>query len=151
MNRVRTRAGRMALYLECAGVIPIVDGSELRRSARLEGRRVIRHQGIAAAAVRLLPVPMAVCDLTKLNPEQRRRVRAAYRKKLRQRSPEILPCPKCRIASGMPKRSWRSRELAEAARARQKDTRLHVCPYPAPTELLASWASQLTPGNLSNP
>jgi len=149
VNTARKRAARLAIYLECTGLLPAVQGatyrdycaslekqycgleSAIRRSARIEGRRRIRQQGIQATASRLIPVPMAVCDLAKLNPEQRRRVRAAYRKKLRQRSPEILPCPKCRIASGMPKRFWSTRELAEGARARQKDPGLHVYPCPA--------------------
>jgi hypothetical protein len=149
VNAARKRAARLAIYLECAGLNPAVQGAtyreycvslekqyralelEVRRSARIEGRRRIREQEIQTTASRLIPVPIAVCDLAKLNPEQRRRVRVAYLKKISHSSPEILPCPKCRIASGMPKRSWSTRELAEKARSRQNDPRLHVYPCPA--------------------
>lgn len=75
MNAIRKRAARIALYIECAGIAPVVSGStyqeqcdsleeqycnidsELRRSLRLEGRRLIRQQGISAVAFRLIPVP----------------------------------------------------------------------------------------------
>lgn len=80
MNAARKRAARIALYIECAGVAPVVSGSpyrehcdylheqyrsitpEVRRSARLEGRRLIRQSlgrasgiwGIAANTMQYL-------------------------------------------------------------------------------------------------
>lgn len=74
MNRVRMRAARLAIFLECAGVVPIVDGTpyreccrfleeqycgldiELRRRSRIEARRRIRENGAETAAFRLIPV-----------------------------------------------------------------------------------------------
>lgn len=149
MNRRRKQAARIAVFLECAGLDPIVRGSTyqeyctslaeqycrletpLRRRARIEGRRRIRKEGIESAAVRLIPVPASACDLTKLTPQQRRRVGSRYRRTVRQRSPETPLCPKCRIAPGLPKRSWPTREMAEEAKSRQRDPRLHVYPCPA--------------------
>lgn len=108
MNRKRMQAARIAAFLECAGLVPIVRGSTykayctaldeqycgletaLRRRARLEGRRRIWEEGIEPAAIRLIPVPSPACDLTKLTPKQRRRVGAEYRRTVRQRSPETL-------------------------------------------------------------
>jgi hypothetical protein len=120
MNRTRKRAARLALYLECAGVIPIVDGSTYREfCASLLEQYCSR------------PIPVPVCDLLQLTPGERRRVRAEHRERVRRWPQETPPCPRCRIASGMPKRSWPSRERAEEARSRQKDPRLHVYPCPA--------------------
>lgn len=151
MNRRRMQAARIAVFLECAGLLPIVRGSTyqeyctyleeqycgletpLRRRARIEGRRRIREEGTESAAVRLIPVPAPTCDLTKLTPKQRRRVGAEYRQKIRQRSPETPFCPKCRIAAGLPKRSWPTREMAEEANSQQRDPLLHVYPCPAQT------------------
>lgn len=148
MNPLRMGAARLAVFIESAGVVPLVQGStyrdnfaalldqylrlemELRWYARVEGRRRIREQGLKAAAIRLIPVPAPVCDLSRLGPDQRRRVRLEYRRKLRRHSPATPLCPKCRIESGMPKRSWPSRAMAEQARARQNDPRLHVYPCP---------------------
>lgn len=149
MNSLRKQAARLAIFLECAGQVPAARGStykeqyaslekqycslepKLRRRARIEGRRLIRARGIGPMAIRLIAVPAPVCDLTKLSPVQRRRVRAEYRKRIRRRSPQTPLCPRCMIAPGMPKRSWPSRELAEQARLRQNDPRLHVYPCPA--------------------
>jgi hypothetical protein len=149
VNAARKRAARLAIYLECAGVVPIIQGStyrkhcasledqycsldvEVRQRARVEGRDLIRKQGIETAAIRLIPVAAPVCDLSNLSSDQRRRVRAEYRRKIRRNSVSMLLCPKCRIGPGMPKRSWCSRERAEEARARQNDPRLRVYPCPA--------------------
>ena len=148
MNRARMRAARLAIFIEAAGVVPIIHGStyreycrtleqqycalaiELRRHARVEGRRRIREKGTRAAAIRLIPVPPPTCDIAKLSPQQRRRVRAKYRRRILQRSPGMPLCPKCRLAAGMPKRSWPTREAAEQAASRQNDPRLHAYPCP---------------------
>lgn len=151
MNSTRKRAARIALFLECAGQRPVIEGStyreycegldrqylsiepELRWMARVEGRTRIRWAGgIEAVARRMIPVPAPVCRLAKLTPMQRRQVRSEYRQRVRHWPPETPPCPKCLIGAGMPKRSWPSRELAEQARNQQHDPRLNV--YPCPTQ-----------------
>lgn len=149
MNAVRKHAARIALFLECAGQHPVLQGStyrelcegldrqylsiepELRWMARVEGRmRIRRAGGIEAVARRMIPVPASVCNLAKLSPDQRRRVQAAYRKKLRGHSSDTPPCSRCLIGAGMPKRSWPSRELAEQAKSQQHDPHLYVYPCP---------------------
>jgi hypothetical protein len=148
VNRARLRAARLAILLECAGVVPIIHGStyreycrsleqqycgldiEVRRRARVEGRRRIRETGAEAAAIRLIPVPRPVCGIAKLSPRQRRRIRTAYRRKILRWQSETPPCSKCLIEAGMPKRSWPSRELAAEVRKRQNDPGLHVYPCP---------------------
>ncbi len=143
------RAARIAIFLESADAVPIVRGStyreyfgslqkqylglerEVRRRARVEGRRRIREQGLESAALRLIPVPLPVCNVAKLSPKQRRQVRMEYRQRVGRWLPETPPCPKCLIGPGMPKRSWPSRERAEQACSQQKDSGLHVYPCPA--------------------
>jgi len=94
MNATRKRAARLAVYLECAGQVPLIRGStyrdycdnlkkqycglelELRWYARIEGRRRIREHGVQAAAIRLIPVPLPVVNLPKVSPEKRPQRRA---------------------------------------------------------------------------
>ena len=78
------RAARHAIFIESADVVPIIQGStyreyfdslqeqyfglapEVRRRARVQGRRRIREQGLEAAALRLIHVPLPVCGVAKL-------------------------------------------------------------------------------------
>ncbi len=71
MNRTRKRAERLAIFIECSGLIPIIRDStytehckfleeqymnlepEARRSARAEGRQQIREQRVTSAPIRL--------------------------------------------------------------------------------------------------
>jgi hypothetical protein len=142
------RAARVAIFIECAGLIPIVRGStyseyckslleqytslepEVRRRARVEGRRRIRELGVESAAIRLIPVP-PVCVRSIIQRKQFQKLRARYREKSHRWPPEAPPCPKCCFAPGMPKRSWPTREMAEEVRSRQKESDLHVYPCPA--------------------
>ena len=149
MNSARKRAARIALFLECAGQHPVVQGStyseyceslewqylsikpELRWMARIEGRMRIRQAGgIEAVAMRLIPVLPPVCRIAMLPLKQRRRVREAYQKRIRGWPSETPPCPRCLLGAGMPTRSWPSRELAEQACSQQSDPRLNVYPCP---------------------
>ena len=149
MNRMRMRAARMAIFIECAGLAPIIRGStyseyceflneqymslepEVRRRVRVEGRRRLREQGVTAAAVRLIPVPQPVYNAPTVSPKRRQKLSLGYRDKMRRWPPETPPCPKCRIAQGMPKRSWPTREMAEEVCSQQNDPDLHVYPCPA--------------------
>lgn len=149
MNKLRMQAARIALFLECAGVVPEVKGSTyreyfdslhnqyyhlettLRRRARVEGRQRIRRERLVAVATRLIPIPPPLCNLARLSPKQRCQVQTQYRRKVRRRSPGTPLCPRCRVAAGMPKRSWSTREMAEQAASQQNDPRLHVYPCPA--------------------
>lgn len=148
MNRARMRAARMAIFIECAGVVPIIRGStyreycrfleeqytnlepEVRRRSRVEGRRRIREQGVEAAAIRLIPVPSPTYRTATINPGPRRKKRAKTQDKIRRWPPETPPCPKCRMALGIPKRSWPTREMAEEVLRRQNDPDLHIYPCP---------------------
>ncbi len=145
MNSARMRAARVAIFIECAGLIPIVRGStyseyfkflleqytslepEVRRRARVDGRRRIREVGVQSAAIQLIPVPPPAYRGPAIHPEKR----ARYQEKVRHWPPETPPCTKCRIARGMPKRSWPTREMADEVRSRQNDPDLHVYPCPA--------------------
>lgn len=149
MNEARKRAARLAVYLECAGQVPIIRGStyrdycdslkkqycalelELRWYARVEGRRRIREYGLQTAAIGLIPVPPRVKARPKIGPEKRRQQRARYLEQARRWPPDSPPCPKCRTARGLPKRCWPSLEMAEAVRVRQNDPGLRVYPCPA--------------------
>lgn len=148
MNRAKKRAARLAIFIECAGQVPIIRGSayshcckfleeqymnlepEARRRARVEGRRRIREQGVEALAIRLIPVPPPTDRTPMTNQEERLKQRAKYQEKIRRWPPETPPCPKCRIAPGMPKRSWPTREMAEEVLGQQNDPDLHIyqCP-----------------------
>ena len=149
MNCARMRAARIATFIECAGVLPIIQGSTyseyckfleeqyanldpvVRRRARVEGRQRLREQGVKSAAIRLIPVPSPVFDASTIQSELRRNRRAKYQDQIRRWPPETPPCPKCRIARGMPKRSWPTREMAEIVRSQQNDPNLRVYPCPA--------------------
>ena len=149
LNRARMRAARMAIFIECAGLIPVIRGStyneysefleeqymslepDVRRRARVDGRRLLREQGVMAAAIRLIPVPLPVYNGLTISRTHRQRLRLGYRDKMRCWPPETPPCPKCRIAPGMPKRSWPTRETAEEICSQQNDPDLHVYPCPA--------------------
>lgn len=147
MNRARKRAARMAVFIECAGLVPILHGStygeyckfleqqytdiepEVRRRARVAARRQLREQGVESAAIRLIPVP-SPCEKRTVDPKPRRKRRVKYRDQSRRWPQETPPCPKCRMAGGMPKRSWPTREMAEEVCSRQKDSNLHAYPCP---------------------
>lgn len=149
MNRARKRAARLAIFIECAGLIPAIRGStyseyckfleeqyvhlapEVRRHARVEGRRRLREQGVTSAAMRLIPVPSPVFGASTIQSQQRRKRRARYQDHMFRWPPETPPCPKCRIGRGMPKRSWPTREMAELILSQQNDSSLRVYPCPA--------------------
>lgn len=149
MNRARKRAARIAFFIECANMVPIIRGStyteyckfleeqytnlepELRRRARVEGRRRIREQGLTAMTLRLIPVPPPLSGTQTISPNRCQKQCSGYQDKMRRWPPETPPCPKCQIARGMPKRSWPTREMAEDVCSRQNDPNLHVYPCPA--------------------
>ena len=145
MNSHRRQALRLALYLSCAQIMPQFSGHsyrddeasftrqfqnlaiEIRREARRTGRRLIREaNGLEAAACHLLPAPRP--PLTKHAKWQRQCAR--YLNRMQSWPADTPPCPQCRIFRLFPKRSWPSREQAEAVRQRQNDPRLAVyeCP-----------------------
>jgi hypothetical protein len=94
MNATSKRAARLAVYLGCAGQVPLIRGStyrdycdslkkqycalelELRWYGRVEGRRRIREHGLQTAAIRLIPVPPWVRTTPKIGPEKRPQRRA---------------------------------------------------------------------------
>ena len=149
MNRLRKRAARLAVFLESAGSVPLVQGStygdycaslleqycrldlELRWYARVEGRRRIREQGLEAAAMRLIPAPTPLPIPADMSWRLRRRLRAHFRRRMLRWPPGTLPCPRCRMAAGIPKPAYPSRQIAEAIRASHADLTLHVYPCPA--------------------
>lgn len=149
MNRMRMRAARIAIFIECAGLAPIIRGAtyngycrslneqymslepEVRRRVRVEGRRRLREQGVAEAAIRLIPVPRPVYNAPTISPKRLQKLSSGYQEKMRSWPPETPPCPKCRIARRMPKRSWPTREMAEEVRLEQNDPDLHVYACPA--------------------
>ncbi len=137
----------MAVFIECAGLIPIILGAtyseyckfleeqytelepEVRRWARVEARRRLREQGVESAAIRLIPVP-SQWEKRTADPKPRRKRRVKYRDQIRRWPPETPPCPKCRMAGDLPKRSWPTREMAEEVCSRQNDPNLHAYPCP---------------------
>ena len=143
------RAARMAVFIECAGLVPILHGStygdyckfleqqytgiepEIRRRARVVARRQLREQGVESAAIRLIPVPLPASRKPAIDPGQHRKRRVKYRDQIRRWPPETPPCPKCRMAGGMPKRSWPTREMAEEVCSQQNDSNLHAYRCPA--------------------
>ena len=101
VNRAKKRAARLAIFIECAGQVPIIRGSayshcckfleeqymnlepEARRRARVEGRRRIREQGVEALAIRLIPVPPPTDRTPMTTQEERLKQRAKYQEKIR--------------------------------------------------------------------
>lgn len=148
MNRARKRAARLAVFLESAGVVPLIRGStyrdycdylleqylgldlDLRWYARVEGRRRLREQGVDAAAIRLIPMPTPLPIPRNHTWKQRRRLRAEFRRRMLLWPPGTVPCPICRMAPEIPKPAYPSRKVAEAIRASTHDPNLHVyaCP-----------------------
>lgn len=149
MNRARKRAARLAVFLESAGVVPLIRGStyrdycdsllaqylgldlELRWYARVEGRRRLREQGVNAAAIRLIPVPAPLSIPSAMSWKQRRRLQAQCRRRMLRWPPGTLPCPRCRMAPGIPKPAYPSRQIAETIRAGTHDPSLHAYPCPS--------------------
>jgi len=90
----------MAVFIECAGLVPILHGStygeyckfleqqytgiepEVRRRARVVARRQFREQGVEPAAIRLIPVP-SPCEKPTADPKPRRKRRVKYRDQIR--------------------------------------------------------------------
>lgn len=148
MNRARKRAARLAVFLESAGVIPLIRGStyrdycasfleqycgldlELRWYGRVEGRRRLREEGVESVAIRLIPVPAPLPIPPAMNWKQRRRLEGEFRRRMLRWPPGTVPCPICRMAPGIPKPAYPSRQIAEAIRANNGDPNLHVyaCP-----------------------
>lgn len=149
MTRARKRAARIAVFLESAGVVPLIRGStyrdyraclleqyldldlELRWYARVEGRRRLHEEGVDAAAFRLIPVPAPLPIPPNLTWKQRRRLRAEYHRRMLRWPPGTVPCPHCQMAPGLPKPAYPTREIAEAIRAGTHDPSLHVYPCPS--------------------
>ena len=130
----------MALYLHSIGIAPELIGRsyreylgslgrqmqqldpELRREAKRRGRRIAREVGLEKAVGHLVHKPRDPVI---------QRVAKARLHKLLNWPPETPPCPSCRVKKfNMPKRSWPSKESAEQERAKHKDDRLVVYPYP---------------------
>jgi len=146
MNIHRRQALRLALYLSCVQITLQLSGHsyrddeaslarqfqnlspETRRQARRTGRRLIRvANGLEAAACHL--VPILPPPLTKQAKWQRHCAR--YLNRIQSWPAETPPCPQCRIFRLLPKRSWPSREQAEAIRQRQNDPCFAVYECPA--------------------
>lgn len=144
-NILREQALRLALYLFHIGIDPQVSGASyheylseltpvycsvpgpLRKRGRREGRKAIREAGgVEPASSHLLPEP-------KLAPAISGPWKRSYEKHFKRMlnwSPETPPCLECRIGGFLPKRSWPSREAAEASRIVQNDPRLVSYPCP---------------------
>jgi hypothetical protein len=145
VNAARKEALRLALYLDCAGVAPILTGRgykqfrknlnqqlmalepELRKQARRKGRKMICvAPGLEEAASHLIP------DLSH-PPFGREKALSGY-ERCAQRillwPPETPPCETCRMWGGFPKKTWGSFEKAEEVRLRQNDSGLRAfeCP-----------------------
>lgn len=148
MNSARRRAARIALFIECAGQVPVPHGSSykeycqtleqqylsvepaIRRLARVEARKRIRDAGgVEQATTHLILDPPA--GVAAAISYFYRRQRTTFRRKIRKWPKETPPCPVCRMAWGMPKRSWSTRQMAEDAMKRQNDTQLIAYPCPA--------------------
>jgi hypothetical protein len=150
MNPARRDAMRLALYLRCIGVEPMVSGHcykdyrrslneqilsfdrEMRREARRRARKLIREApGLMNAAAHLLP-PLPPAPLPEPSPGQSRRSleRQRYRRRMLLWPPETPPCKKCRMRNGLRKRSWPSWHQAEQIRRRHNEPLLQVyeCP-----------------------
>ena len=145
MNAARKAALRLALYLDCAGVAPILTGRSyrqfrnelnqqlmalepgLRKQARGKGRKMIcGAPGLEKVAGHLIP------DLSHPASGQKA-ARSGYlrcKQRIRLWPAETPPCPSCRMWGGFPKKSWGSFEKAEEVRLRQKDSGLRAfeCP-----------------------
>lgn len=146
MSNPRQLALRLAIYLECGGVTPIMTGHsykqycialnnqlmllepELRKRGRREGRRLIREApGLEKAAGHLVPVPPLTPPLS-----ARSHLRNEQLKHRMMLWPEETPpCPVCRMWGGFPKKSWGSFEIAEEVRRRQREPNLRTYECPA--------------------
>jgi hypothetical protein len=145
MNRSRRNALRLALYLDCIGVKPILSGrsyreycfalstqflsmgAEQRKEARRRGRKRIREApGLRKAAGHLIPVSSPSAPRS----GKWRRNYENYKRKMLLWPSETPPCPVCRMWGGLPKRSWPNWEQAEEIRIRQNDRLLSLfeCP-----------------------
>jgi hypothetical protein len=137
VNPVRKRAARLAIYLECVGVVAIIRGSGYREccDSLNEQYKNSRSRGSSARASRRPPTnPGAGSRVSGASShssaetcraeEQSAKAPAAARRlpaKMRSWPPETPSCPKCRIAHGMPQRSWPACNLTEQGRPQQND------------------------------
>lgn len=120
----KNSARRLACFLDTIGLAPELTGcgykenyqvllsqySALpqltRREARRRGRRIIREVGLEAAAANLFPAtPLQLANLLSQSPGR---------------------CPSCKSWGQRTKRSWPSREVAEAFRLLIQDLSLNV-------------------------
>lgn len=121
MNSLRKRAARIALYLDCAGGVPLIVGSnyreylsklqqqfasvnpETRKQARKAGRRLIRYRGgLAAIAKLLVSVPPRQRADPELRRERNRRQHEKYLDKWLHSDSQTPLCPVCRMRCGLP-------------------------------------------------
>jgi hypothetical protein len=151
MSATRQTAMRLALYLDCIGVKPLLIGNSykeyrdalriqyqsiepgLRKEGRTKGRKLIREtEGLDRVACHLVPVlpPAPLLPLAQDKIAKWRLRSENYKRKALLWPPETPPCPKCKMWAGLPKRSWPSRKSAEKVRLRQRDPMLRVyeCP-----------------------
>jgi hypothetical protein len=165
----RQLALRLALYLDCSGIAPIVTGysykqycdalstqlmalePEVRKRGRREGRKLIREApGLQKAAGHLVPVP----PRTPARPGKSLLLYEKYKRRMLLWPPETPPCPNCRIwgKPELPKRSWPSWEIAEQVRLLQNEPDLRVYQCPANSEYwhLGHVKRSLSAGNLKS-
>lgn len=145
MRSARHLALRLALYLNCSDVVPVINGStykeycaalntqlmaletDMRTRGRREGRKLIREApGLEKAAGHLVPVP----PRTLPRPGRWQRRCDRYERKMRLWLPETPPCPGCRIIGRLAKRSYPTFAMAEEVCQLQNDPLLQVyaCP-----------------------
>jgi hypothetical protein len=143
----RQLALRLAIYLECCGVTPIMTGHsykqdcialnnqlmaldpELRKYGRRAGRKLIREApGLEKAGGHLVRVPTLTPPMSRnldLQSEKRKRRMVVWLAKTK-------TCAVCRMWGGFPKKCWGSFEIADGIRQRQRDPALRV--YQCPTD-----------------
>lgn len=129
-------ARRLACYVDAIGFHPALTGRGFRRDyqallaqytalpllvrkeARRNGRSIIREIGLKAAAARLIPAQAPPGRYTPEKAAGAQEIAALLAQSLGR-------CPSCK-SWGRAKRSWPSRELAEAFRPFTGDMSLHV-------------------------
>lgn len=143
MNKTRRRALRLALYFDVIHIRPQIIGDSykeyveafeqqyralpesLRNTARIKAHKLIKDDGLEISAAHLVPAVRTPPTTGKMQTTKWK-----YRRMMQFWPPETPPCPQCRILGCLPKRSWPSKEQAEAVRSHQNEPKLEVysCP-----------------------
>jgi hypothetical protein len=132
-KKLKREARRLALYIFKAGAVPAIPkrptlkrvvvalreqyqslleaSPERLRDAKRDARAAVRRDGLEGTVADLLPGKI----LRKRSNESIEKSRQLQARFYELHPDEAAPCPECRMKCGLPKRSWLSRELAEAA------------------------------------